>query len=351
MRATATSLDRVLTTLGHREPDRVPLFLLPSLQGARELGLSIREYYSSAPNVVEGQFRLRAKYGHDCYFGFFYGAIEMEAWGGETRFFDDGPPNSGPPLATRAGQILELRPPRIEECARLRQVLDAISGLKERAAGEVPVLGVVMSPYSVPVMQLGFERYLDWQIEAPEAIEHLWRINERFCVDWANAQLQAGATAICYFDPLASPTGFPFKVVQMEGTLSEAAAYENRERICDLGYLRQAYRKSDGTMGYRCASEPVRDFVRKGGDPAATEGRKCLCNGLMSNIGFGQIRADGLADGTLLTAGNDVAHIARYLPPGQDSYTAADVMRHLLGACRASPADSPPNSVLRPLEV
>jgi len=78
MRATATSLDRVLTTLGHREPDRVPLFLLPSLQGARELGLSIREYYSSAPNVVEGQFRLRAKYGHDCYFGFFYGAIEME---------------------------------------------------------------------------------------------------------------------------------------------------------------------------------------------------------------------------------------------------------------------------------
>ena len=217
MRATATSLDRVLTTLGHREPDRVPLFLLPSLQGARELGLSIREYYSSAPNVVEGQFRLRAKYGHDCYFGFFYGAIEMEAWGGETRFFDDGPPNSGPPLATRAGQILELRPPRIEECARLRQVLDAISGLKERAAGEVPVLGVVMSPYSVPVMQLGFERYLDWQIEAPEAIGHLWRINERFCVDWANAQLQAGATAICYFDPLASPTVTSPKVYRNTG--------------------------------------------------------------------------------------------------------------------------------------
>ena len=144
-------------------------------------------------------------------------------------------------------------------------------------------------------------------------------------------QMSMAGTARVFTDPLASPTGFPFKVVQMEGTLSEAASYENRERICDLGYLRQAYRKSDGTMGYRCASEPVKDFVRKGGDPAATEGRKCLCNGLMSNIGFGQIRADGLADGTLLTAGNDVAHIARYLPPGEDSYTAADVMRHLLG--------------------
>jgi len=80
--------------------------------------------------------------------------------------------------------------------------------------------------------------------------------------------------------------------------------------------------------------------VLKGGDAAATDGRKCLCNGLMSNIGFGQIRADGLADGMLLTAGNDVAHIARYLPPGQDSYTAADVLHYLLGTGRAEPAGS-----------
>src|ERR1700690_826674 len=136
----------------------------------------------------------------------------MEAWGGEKLFFDDGPPNSGPPIASRAGQIAGLVPPRVGECARLRQVLEAISGLNQRAAGEVPVIGVVMSPYSLPVMQLGFERYLDWQIEAPDAIQHLWRINEEFCVEWANAQLQAGATAICYFDPLASSTMKPPRV-------------------------------------------------------------------------------------------------------------------------------------------
>jgi len=153
-------------------------------------------------------------------------------------------------------------------------------------------------------------------------------------------QMSLAGTARVFTDPLASPTGFPFKVVQMKGTLSEAASYANRKRICDLGYLRQAYRKPDGTLGYRCASEPVADFIRKGGGAAATEGRKCLCNGLMSNIGFGQIRADGLADGTLLTAGNDVANVARYLPPGQESYTAADVMRHLLEAGSAEPADS-----------
>jgi NAD(P)H-dependent flavin oxidoreductase YrpB (nitropropane dioxygenase family) len=153
-------------------------------------------------------------------------------------------------------------------------------------------------------------------------------------------QMSLAGTARVFTDPLASPTGFPFKVVQMEGTLSEAASYADRERVCDLGYLRQAYRKPDGTLGYRCAAEPVDAFVRKGGDAAAAAGRKCLCNGLMSNVGLGQVRADGLPDGTLLTAGNDVANIARYLPPGQDSYTAADVVHYLLGTCPASPADS-----------
>ncbi len=49
-----TSLQRVLTTLGHQEPDRVPLFLLLTMHGAKELGLSIRDYFAKAENVVGG---------------------------------------------------------------------------------------------------------------------------------------------------------------------------------------------------------------------------------------------------------------------------------------------------------
>jgi NAD(P)H-dependent flavin oxidoreductase YrpB (nitropropane dioxygenase family) len=42
-----------------------------------------------------------------------------------------------------------------------------------------------------------------------------------------------------FTDPLASPTGFPFKVVRLPGSASEAAEYAARPRICDLGYLRE----------------------------------------------------------------------------------------------------------------
>jgi nitronate monooxygenase len=133
-----------------------------------------------------------------------------------------------------------------------------------------------------------------------------------------------------FTDPVASPTGFPFKVVQLEGTLSEQERYKKRKRVCDLGYLRQAYRTEDGAIGWRCSAEPEEDFVRKGGAIEDTAGRKCLCNALLSNIGLGQVVADGSTEKPLVTSGDDVATIARFLPPEGLSYSALDVINRIL---------------------
>jgi nitronate monooxygenase len=143
-------------------------------------------------------------------------------------------------------------------------------------------------------------------------------------------QLAAAGEAKVFTDPVASPTGFPFKVLQLTGTLSDALQYAARERGCDLGYLRHVYRKSDGTPGYRCPAEPADEFVRKGGLMADAEGRKCLCNGLLANIGLGQVRSETDIELPLVTAGDNVSYIPRFLKPGADSYSAADVIHQLL---------------------
>ena len=57
--------ERVMTTLSHKEPDQVPLFLFLTLHGATELGIPLQQYFSKAENVVEGQLKLSKKYGHD----------------------------------------------------------------------------------------------------------------------------------------------------------------------------------------------------------------------------------------------------------------------------------------------
>jgi uroporphyrinogen decarboxylase len=202
---TMTSLERVLTTLGHIEPDRVPLFLLVTMHGAKELGMTIQQYFSKAENVAEGQLRLRKKFGHDCLYPFFYAPLEVEAWGGEVIYREDGPPNSGTPIIKKPEDILKLQSPGIKGNACLGKALKCIELLKEKVEA-APIVGVVMSPFSLPVMQMGFERYLDIIYERPDLFDHLMRINEEFTVAWANAQLQAGATAITYFDPVSSTT-------------------------------------------------------------------------------------------------------------------------------------------------
>jgi uroporphyrinogen decarboxylase len=203
------SMQRTLTTLGHQEPDRVPLFLLTTMHGAREVGLSIEEYFSRAENVIEGQMRLLQKYRSDSLYAFFHASIEVEAWGGTTIFSADGPPVCGAPVIERPEDIDTLQAPDVMSAPGLRRVLDTISALKARVGDTVPIIGVAISPFSLPVMQMGFDSYLDLIHEQRARFERLMQANIDFSVAWANAQLAAGATAICYFDPLSSTTNIP----------------------------------------------------------------------------------------------------------------------------------------------
>ena len=214
---TMTSLGRVLTTLGHKEPDRVPFFLMTTMHGAKELGMGIKEYFSKAENVAEGQLRMRAKYRHDCLYGLFYTPIEIEAWGGEVIFSDNGPANSGAPFITKPEQIRDLEPPDIDRSPCLLEVLKALEIMKSRTGDEVPIIGVVLSPFSLPVMQMGFDHYIELMYESQDLFERLMKVNEEFCVRWANAQLKAGATAIGYFDPVSSPGITPREIYLKTG--------------------------------------------------------------------------------------------------------------------------------------
>ena len=131
-----------------------------------------------------------------------------------------------------------------------------------------------------------------------------------------------------FTDPLASPSGYPFKVVKVDGTVSESDIADARERVCDLGYLRSTYQQPDGSLGYRCAAEPRSAYERKGGDPVDTDGRQCLCNGLMSTIDLPQVRK-GRPEPPIVTSGDDLTEVVRALCTSTDNYSAADVITYL----------------------
>ncbi len=213
------SFDRTMAAISHTEPDRVPLFLLLSIYGAKELQIPIKDYFSKSENVVKAQLKMREKYRNDCIYTFSYAPVEVEAFGGEVIFVEDGPPNSGEPFIKSLDQISKIEVPNIKEVDCLKRVLNTTEILKKEVGNEIPIIGVVMSPFSLPVMQMGFEKYLEMMYFRKEEFERLMRINEEFCVSWANSQLEAGATAICYFDPLASPNIFEREMYKSTGNI------------------------------------------------------------------------------------------------------------------------------------
>ena len=131
-------------------------------------------------------------------------------------------------------------------------------------------------------------------------------------------------------DPRASPTGFPFKVADLEGTISEPTVYAQRPRLCDLSYLRQPFEREDGVIGYRCASEPVHMYLKTGGSEAETVDRKCLCNGLMANIGLGQHRKDGYVEDMIVTLGQDLAGARVLIERHPQGWSATQALDYLL---------------------
>ncbi len=141
----------------------------------------------------------------------------------------------------------------------------------------------------------------------------------------------AAETLVVRNDPLASPTGFPFKVAELEDTLSAPDRYAARERICDLGYLRTPVERPDGGVSYRCASEPEHMYLKKGGRDAELAGRKCLCNALMANVGLGQVRRDGYVEEPAVTLGQDLTGARRLLQHYPQGWTARQAIDWLVG--------------------
>jgi len=121
-----------------------------------------------------------------------------------------------------------------------------------------PIFGEKDTPDIQKIKQLGLPFWLAGGYDTPEKL--------REAQDAGSAGIQVG-TAFAFCDesgmddaakrrviqkvidedvkvltnPHVSPTGYPFKVVQLEKTMSDPEVYNKRVRLCDLGLLREPY--------------------------------------------------------------------------------------------------------------
>ncbi len=212
-----TSMERVLTTMNMGEPDKVPLFLMCTHYCAKFLDMSVKEYFSKPINVARGQLALLKKLNNDCLNPLYSAAHEYAAFGSEVIYSEEGPPNAGEPIIKNFDDILKLQLPDVKNCKVLGDCLETISILRSEVGTQVPITGSVLSPFSLPILQLGFSKYIELIYEKPELLEHLIKINEMFCTEWANLQLKAGATFITFVDSTSVSSIIPKSIYLKTG--------------------------------------------------------------------------------------------------------------------------------------
>lgn len=113
-------------------------------------------------------------------------------------------------------------------------------------------------------------------------------------------------------NPQASPSGYPFMVVSLPGTLSELSVRENWKHRCDYGCLSKPNLSGSGHIYYSC--------------PAAVAGDHnvcCLCKGLLAAAGFVDVPP-------IVTLGSNFDFLGSLMQEEGDEYGVADVMAYLL---------------------
>lgn len=209
-----TGMQRLLAAIEGTPSDRIPVFCNLLDQGAREMGMSLREYYASGERVAEGQLRMRARHGYDNVWSLFYVGKEAELLGCQDIIFaDDGPPNVGHWVIRTEEDIHRLRVPEdVAAHPAFREELKCLRILRREVGGKYPICAYVTATMTLPALLMGMENWMHLLLRGSTALrdELLERCHE-FFVREVRAYREAGADVLVYSNPFGSTDFVPMK--------------------------------------------------------------------------------------------------------------------------------------------
>jgi uroporphyrinogen-III decarboxylase len=212
-----TGMDRLAAAISGSPCDRIPVFSIMLDQGAREMGMSLRDYYSKGEYVAEGQLRLRARYGYDNLWTTFYVGREAELLGCKRMLYsDDGPPNVGDMVIRSPDDIHKLEiPANLEDHPAFAEPLKCQRILRAEAGGRYPICANLTASMGMPAILMGMEKWIEMVVMGPADLRDELLTK---CSDFVRAQFavlnKAGADVIVYANPFASTEIVPLKLIR-----------------------------------------------------------------------------------------------------------------------------------------
>lgn len=210
-------IDRLISAVNGELTDRIPVFCNLLDQGASELGMSLKDYYSKGEYVAEGQLKMRDKYGYDNLWSLFYVGKEAELLGCKNIIYSEcGPPNVGHMVIKNLEDIHKLEIPEdISSHPKFEESLKCLQILKRESDGKYPICAYLTSAMTMPALLMGMEKWIDLLLSGPYDLrDKLLEKTSEFFRKQLIAYRDAGANVFLYSNPFGSLDFVPRKLFE-----------------------------------------------------------------------------------------------------------------------------------------
>jgi MtaA/CmuA family methyltransferase len=196
--------ERMMQRLRGERVDRPPNFDIMMQFAAHYIGQPLSAYYLDHRVLVEANLAVVEAFDLDIVQAISDPYREAADFGAEIAFPEDGLPVSTTPLLQTPETLEQLKQPKPEMGPRMSDRLAAVQALSEAVGGEVPVMGWVEGALAEAADLRGVGQLMMDLYDRPDWVEALLERCVAVEIDFARAQIEAGADIIGLGDAIAS---------------------------------------------------------------------------------------------------------------------------------------------------
>lgn len=233
-----TSVERVLTALRHKEPDRVPVATLVCAGGRQVSGISFPEYSLNAEKGAQAFLDGLDFAGGDVVVLLLDLSVEASDLGQKLEY-----PDNSTPRPDFNNHIIKdvpdyecIKTVNIKDAPRMSEYVRLCQKVVERVGFRSIVSGFIYGPLGVLAMMRGAENMFKDCVLYPTQVKKACEVITEVLVDFADAQCKTGISAVAIDTLFASRNGLSKKLwEEIEGPFSREISKKVKENGLIVG--------------------------------------------------------------------------------------------------------------------
>ena len=201
-----TKMERVLASLNHQEPDRVPVY--PILAGVTRklVNASYYDWSTNADIFAESQIKAADEYDLDCIVTLLDLSLECTAWGQELVYpeADAAHPDYDNLVIQDVEDYAKIKKVDYRTCDRMMMHIEACKKIVAAKGGELPIVAFVFGPLgTLSMLRNQEEMYMDLY-DDPDAVKDAAREVAATLKEYVEAICDTGVNGIMWDTLFAS---------------------------------------------------------------------------------------------------------------------------------------------------